>query len=99
MLTYAIVQIDSKQYKMEPGKEYLVDFQGDGAQKLDVKVLLKSEDGKVQVGTPALKDTLTLEVLGQKRGKKVRVAKFHAKANYRRANGHREIQSRVMLAV
>jgi large subunit ribosomal protein L21 len=98
MLTYAIVQIDSKQYKMEPGKEYLVDFQGDEAKKIEVKVLLKSENGKVEVGTPALKDTLTLEILGQKRGKKVRVAKFHAKANYRRANGHREIQSRVMLA-
>jgi ribosomal protein L21 len=98
MLTYAIVQIDSKQYKMEPGKEYLVDFQGDEAKKLEVKVLLKSENGKVEVGTPALKDTLTLDILGQKRGKKVRVAKFHAKANYRRANGHREIQSRVMLA-
>lgn len=98
MLNYAIIKIDSKQYKIEPGKEYLVDFQGDEAKKLEVPVLLKSEDGKVEVGTPVLKDTITLEILGQKRGKKVRVAKFHAKANYRRANGHRDIKSRVIMA-
>jgi large subunit ribosomal protein L21 len=98
MLTYAVVKIDSKQYVFEPGKEYLIDFQGDEAKKVEATVLLKSENGKVEVGAPALKDTLTLEVLGSKRGKKIRVAKFHAKANYRRANGHREIKSVVKIA-
>ena len=98
MLTYAIVRIDSKQYMIEPGKEYLIDFQGEDAKKVEAEVLLKSENGKIEVGTPALKDTLSLEVLGSKRGKKIRVAKFHAKANYRRANGHREIKSVVKMA-
>lgn len=99
MLTYAVVQIASKQYMMEPGKEYLVDFQGENVEKIEAQVLLKSEDGKVEVGMPALKDSVTLNVVGMKREKKIRVAKFHAKANYRRANGHREIKSRVVLAV
>ncbi len=98
MLTYAVVQIASKQYMMEPGKEYLVDFQGENVEQIEAQVLLKSEDGKVEVGTPNLSN-VTLKVLGQKREKKIRVAKFHAKANYRRANGHREIKSKVILAV
>ncbi len=98
MFTYAIVRIDSKQYKIEPGQEYLVDFAGTEAKTIEAEVLLKSENGKIEVGTPVLKDKLTLEVLGHKRGKKIRVAKFHAKANYRRANGHREIKSRVQIA-
>ena len=98
MLTYAIIRIDSKQYFVEPGKEYLVDFQGEGVTKIDAEVLLKSEDGKVVVGTPVIAGALPLEILGSKRGKKIRVAKFHAKANYRRANGHRDIRSRVKIA-
>ena len=98
MLTYAIVQIGARQYKVEPGQEYLVDYLGEDVTKIDATVLLKSEDGKVEVGAPSLKDTLPFEVLGSKRGKKVRVAKFHAKANYRRANGFRDIKSRIKLA-
>ena len=98
MISYAIVQIGARQYKVEPGKEYLVDYLGEDAKKIDAAVLLKSEDGKVEVGTPALKDTLAFEVLGSKRGKKVRVAKFHAKANYRRANGFRDIKSLIKIA-
>lgn len=96
MLDYAIVRVDSKQYKIELGQEYLVDFAGTEAKTIEVDVLLKSEDGKVEVGTPVL-EKMTLQVLGHKRGKKIRVAKFHAKANYRRANGHREIKTRVQI--
>src|SRR5688572_29575997 len=96
MLDYAIVRIDSKQYKIELGQEYLVDFAGTEAKTIEAEVLLKSEDGKVTVGTPVV-ESMTLQVLGHKRGKKIRVAKFHPKANYRRANGHREIKTRVQI--
>jgi len=38
-----------------------------------------------------------LECLGEKRGEKIRVAKFHAKANYRKVTGSRAKYTQVVL--
>ncbi len=45
----------------------------------------------VEVGTPTLTDiVVTGKVLEQKQGEKIRVAKFKAKARYRKVYGHRQ---------
>lgn len=95
MLNYAICEIGGKQYKVIPGKPLEVDFQGN--KELKAKVLVLSEDGKIKVGNPYLKETLTLKLVENLKGKKIRVAKFHAKANYRRVTGYRSRLTKVVL--
>ena len=88
MSDYAICEILGKQYKVIPGKPFKVDLLDEG-QKKEAKVLLLSEGGKIKIGTPYLKDQLTLKYLEEVKDRKIRVAKFHAKANYRKVKGHR----------
>lgn len=97
MLNYAICEINGKQYKILPGKVLEVDFQGEGKKELEARVLTLAEEGKVKFGNPYLKETLKLQVVDNIKGKKIRVAKFHAKANYRRVKGHRAKLTKVVL--
>lgn len=99
MLNYAICEISGKQYKVVPGKAFEVDFQGEEAKEIEAKVLFASENGKIQVGKPYLDQALKLLCLENVRGDKIRVAKFHAKANYRRVIGHKSKLTKVVLPV
>jgi large subunit ribosomal protein L21 len=97
MIKYAVVQIGGKQYKAEPGKELFVDFLGEDTKTLKCEqVLLRSGD-KLEIGTPFLKDSLNFEVIGQKKSSKIRVATYHAKANYRRVKGSKQVKSIIKL--
>lgn len=99
MLSYAICEISGKQYKVLPNQPIEVDWLGEESKKIDALVLLLSEGSKIRFGTPYLKEKLTLEILGTTRGKKIRVAKFHAKANYRKVTGHRAKLTKVIYSV
>lgn len=98
MLDYAVCEISGKQYKVTPGKPLEVALQAENPKSIEAKVLLLSEGGKIQVGNPYLKESLKLEVVGNILGEKIRVAKFHAKANYRRVRGHRAKLTKVVLS-
>jgi large subunit ribosomal protein L21 len=88
-MQYTVCQIGSRQYLIEPGKTFEVDLMDvEKTLKVD-KVLLKVDGDKVEIGTPYLKETLELEVVGNIKKDKIRVAKFHAKANYRKVIGSR----------
>lgn len=99
MFDYAICEISGKQYKVLPNKAFDVDWLGETEKKIDVQVLLLSEGKKIKVGTPFLKEELSLDVLGSEKGDKIRVAKFHAKANYRKVKGHRAKLTKVVYSV
>ena len=97
-MQYSVVQIGSRQYLIEPGKTFEVDLLPvEKTLKVD-KVLLKVDGDKVEVGMPYLKETLDLEVLGNIKKDKIRVAKFHAKANYRKVIGSRRQMTLLRLA-
>lgn len=98
-MNYAICEISGKQYRVIPGKAIEVNFQGDKGKDVEAKVLLLSEDGKLKIGDPYLKENLTLKHLGSGKGIKIRVSKFHAKANYRKTIGSRPKFTKVVLAV
>lgn len=92
-MKYAVLQSGGKQYKVSEGSvievEKLAVNAGD-TYKLD-KVLLVANDGDYMVGQPLVANaTVTAKVLEQKKGPKIRVAKFKAKARYRRVQGHRQ---------
>lgn len=98
-MKYSILEIAGKQFKAEPGKPFEITIQGDAleADGLAAKVLMTVDEEKVNLGKPYLKETAKLKVLEQKMGQKIRVAKFHAKANYRRVRGFRPQISKVVL--
>lgn len=98
MFRYAIVEISGRQYKVSPKEELLVDHLGD-IKKLECdKVLLVAEGDSVKVGDPYLKEKLVFEVLGSEKGSKLRVFKYHAKANYRKTRGFRAMHSKITLS-
>lgn len=84
---------------VKPGQIIEVDKLDTEAKTLSVeKVLLLVEGSEVKVGTPYLKENLNFEILGNVKKAKVRVATFHAKANYRRVKGQRREVTRLKLA-
>jgi large subunit ribosomal protein L21 len=97
-MQYAIVEIRGHQYKVTPESLLEVDFLGD-VKSLDCdKVLLIADGDKLNIGEPYLKDKLTFEVLGTKQNK-IRVAKYHAKANTRKVTGSKRKTSVIKLSV
>ena len=99
MLDYAICEISGKQIKVIPNQPIEVDFLGEVNKKIEAQVLLISEGGQIKVGTPFLKEKLSLEYLDTIKADKIRVAKFHAKANYRRVTGARSKKTRLVYSV
>ncbi|MDP3758283.1 MAG: 50S ribosomal protein L21 [Candidatus Daviesbacteria bacterium] len=97
MLNFAICEISGKQYKVIPGQPLEVALQKGSDQEIVVNVLLLSEDSKLKIGNPYLKEKLTLKRLEDGKGEKIRVSKFHAKANYRRTTGYRSKITKVVL--
>ncbi len=96
MLQYAVCEVNKKQYKVIPNKDLLIDFL-DGEKEIEAGVLLLVEDGKIQIGNPYLKGKLKFKVMEQIKADKIRVAKFHAKANYRKVIGQRAKLTKVVL--
>lgn len=95
---YAIIEACGRQYKVE--EKEVVFFE-----KLDTeegkkvsfdKVILVSNDGKVQVGNPYVKGVkVEGKVISHGRGKKVLVYKYKAKKNERKTRGHRQDYTKV----
>lgn len=98
MFKYAVCEIGGKQVKVIPNVAFNVALQS-GKDDIEAKVLLISEDGKLQLGKPYLKEPLKLKRVEDIKGKKIRVAKFHAKANYRKVTGAREKLTKIIFAV
>ena len=95
---YAVIEACGKQYKVTKGD--VVFFE-----KLDVeegkkvtfdKVVLLSNDGKVEVGAPYVKGIkVEGKVVAHGKGKKIIVFKYKAKKNYKRRQGHRQPYTKV----
>lgn len=98
MLQYAICEILGKQYKVLPSHAIQIDWQKDSPDTVEAKVLLLN-DGKIRIGNPYLKEKLILKSQGMGSGEKIRVSKYHAKANYRKVKGSRRKFLKVILDV
>ncbi|MBI2086322.1 50S ribosomal protein L21 [Candidatus Daviesbacteria bacterium] len=98
MLNYAICEISGKQYIVIPGQSFEVSLQ-QPSDNIEANVLLLSEDDKLQIGKPFLKEKLTLKRVEDIKGEKIRVSKFHAKANFRKTRGYRSKITKVVLDV
>ena len=97
---YAVIESCGKQYKVAEGD--VVFFE-----KLDVeegkkvtfdKVILVSNEGKVEAGNPYVKSMkVEGKVVSHGKGKKIIVFKMKAKKNYRRKQGHRQPYTKLVI--
>jgi large subunit ribosomal protein L21 len=85
-MKYAVIQFQGKQYRVESGMRFDVPHLPDAAEQVVVQDVLLFVDGEsVEVGQPLLKKhTVTLKVLSEQKGDKIRVAKYRSKSRYRR---------------
>lgn len=92
-MKYAVIQTGGKQYRVAAGENLDIEKLGvkEGEKIFFDKVLLVVDDDKVKIGTPYLKNVVVeARVAVQKKGKKIRIARFRAKSRYRRVIGHRQ---------
>lgn len=99
-MKYAVLVTGGKQYKVS--QDDILEVEHLDTQK-DNKVifsdiLLYADEDNVQVGTPYVKGvSVETTVLEHMRGEKIRVAKFKAKARYRRVTGHRQSLTKIKI--
>ena len=89
---FAVVQTGGKQYKVSVGDVIEVEkLNLEVGSKLNLDVLLISDNGKIKAGKPLVKNAVCeVEVLAQGKGEKIVVYKYKPKKNYRRKQGHRQ---------
>jgi large subunit ribosomal protein L21 len=90
---FAVIKTGGKQYKV--AKDDVIEVEKlPGAAGASVElgdVLMLSDGGKVEVGSPVLKGAkVSAEVVEQTRGDKIIVFKKKRRKNYRRKKGHRQ---------
>jgi large subunit ribosomal protein L21 len=87
-MSYAIISVGGKQYRVREGERLLVDRLAIGEGKtFTPSVLLVGGDGEPQLDPAGV--VVTAKVLGQQRGPKIRIAKYKKRTGYRRHTGFR----------
>jgi len=87
-MSYAIISVGGKQYRVREGQRLLVDRVGlDDGSTFTPRVLLVGGDGDVAIAPADV--TVTARVLTQQRGPKLRIGKYRQRTGYRRHTGFR----------
>lgn len=97
---YAVVVTGGKQYRVEPGEWLRVEkLEGEEGSAVTLERVLMIADGDaIKVGTPALDGaTVTAEIIGQGRGKKVDIIKFRRRKHHRKHQGHRQAYTEIKI--
>jgi len=96
---YAVIKTGGKQYKVSKGDVLEVDKLEDKNKEILLSdILLIVDEQNVKIGKPKLPNAkVKAEVLDNLRGEKIRVAKFKAKARYRKTSGFRASLTRLKI--
>ena len=95
---YAVIESCGKQYKVAEGDVVFFEkLDAEEGKKVTFdKVMLVSDDGKVEIGNPYVKGVkVEGKVVSHGKAKKIIVFKMKAKKNYRRKQGHRQPYTKV----
>jgi large subunit ribosomal protein L21 len=86
-MSYAIITLGGKQYRVREGERLLVDrLSTDEGKTFSPKVLLVGGDGKTDL---APSTTVTARVVSHELGEKIRIGKLKRRTGYRRHTGFR----------
>jgi large subunit ribosomal protein L21 len=87
---FAIVKVGGKQYRVEEGREVVVD-RLDAAEGATVELpsLLVADGGDVRLAADGKEATVTAVVVEHLRGPKVRISRFKPKRGFRKKAGFR----------
>jgi large subunit ribosomal protein L21 len=92
-MSYAIISLGGKQYRVREGEKLLVDrVKTDEGKTFHPTLLFVGGDGKADLKPKA---QVTAKVLGHVLGDKIRIGKYKAKKGYRRHAGHRSKLSQI----
>ena len=86
-MTYAVIRLGGKQFKVSQGDKIELERHDDPG----VEVLMLSDGDKLHLGQPVLTEfEVSLKKIEDKRGRKIRVARFKSKSRYRKVKGHKQ---------
>ena len=86
-MSYAIITVGGKQYRVREGERLLVDrLKTDEGKTFEPRVLLVGGDGSTDL-TPSA--TVTARVVGHTLGEKIRIGKYRRRTGYRKHTGFR----------
>jgi ribosomal protein L21 len=86
-MSYAIITVGGKQYRVHEGERLLVDrLKTDEGKTFNPKVLLTGGNGKTEISPST---TVTARVVSHELGEKVRIGKYKRRTGYRRHTGFR----------
>jgi len=95
-MTYAIVSIGGKQYRVREGQHLLVDRVAlDGGATFTPAVLLVGGNGDPAIAPDGV--TVTARVVEHQRGPKLRIGKYRKRTGYRRHTGFRSALTKVQI--
>jgi large subunit ribosomal protein L21 len=97
---YAIVDIAGKQYKVEENRFiYTHRLSGEEGSKVEFdQVLLISDNGKTDVGAPAVNGAkVSGKILNHLKDDKVIVFKMKRRKGFRKKNGHRQAITKILI--
>jgi large subunit ribosomal protein L21 len=87
-MSYAIIKLAGKQYRVQEGDRILVERLGqDEGKSFHPDVLLYADDGKTEFTPKGVQ--VNAKIVSHRLGKKVRIGKYRPKKGYRRHTGHR----------
>lgn len=93
---FAVIMTGGKQYKVAAGDIIKVEkLDGDAGASVTLdQVCCISDNGKTSMGSPLLSGaSISAEIVGQERTRKIIVFKKKRRQNYRRKNTHRQHQT------
>ena len=95
-MTYAIIKVAGKQYRVREGERLLVDrLHEDEGATIAPTVLLVGGSGAPQLEPSD--GAVTAKVLGDVKGPKIRIGKYKKRTGYRRHTGFRSSLTRIQI--
>jgi large subunit ribosomal protein L21 len=92
-MSYAIITVGGKQYRVQEGERLLVDrLKTDEGATFTPRVLLVGGDGKTDLSPST---TVTARVVGHELGEKIRIGKYKRRTGYKKHTGFRSSLTRI----
>jgi large subunit ribosomal protein L21 len=93
-MSYAIISLGGKQYRVREGERLLVDrLPTEEGKTFHPEVLMLGGDGEFELAPKGAQ--VTVKVVGSQLGEKIRIGKYKPKTGYRRHTGFRAKLSRI----